>query len=156
MLRNNEDAEEVSQDVFMSVYKSLPKFRGDSKVSTWMYRITYNKCLDHMKRKSGRPLAGAEDISEAFDIGAMDKNMDAMEQMERKEMVRSAISALPEDEALLITMFYLDELTLKEIASVTGDSVNTVKVRLHRSRKRLMVQLKNNMEPETLKSYERG
>ena len=65
MLKNREDAEEVSQDVFIKIFKSLNKFKGDSKFSTWIYKITYNTCLDYLKKsKKENSIVYIEDFSE--------------------------------------------------------------------------------------------
>ena len=150
LLKNREDAEEVAQDVFLSAYYALDTFRGDSKISTWVYRITYNKCLDHLKKNAKRQKLPTVDISESYNIGVMDKQFEAMEQNERKLMVQKAIGQLPGEEALLITLFYLEELTLKEISEIMGQSTNTLKVRLFRGRKRLMSLLNQIFETETI------
>lgn len=94
------------------------------------------------------------EISDSFDIGAMDRQMEGLERKERSQMVKEAIGELSGDDALLITMFYLEELSLKEIEGVTGLSVNTVKVRIFRGRKRLLQILKNKLEPEIIRKYE--
>ncbi|MGI9547664.1 MAG: RNA polymerase sigma factor [Flavobacteriaceae bacterium] len=153
MLKVKEDAEEVSQDVFLSAFKALDTFRGDSKFSTWLYRITYRKCLDYLKKNQRWIDNKGSDISEYHDIGELDKRMEDLEQQERKLQVRKAIGELPGDDGLLITLFYLEELTLKEIAEITGYSPNSLKVKLFRSRKRLLSLLKKEMEPEIIQKY---
>ena len=149
-LKIREDAEEVAQDVFLSAYRALDSFRGDSKVSTWLYRITYNKCLDHLKKNARRKASQEVEISESYNIGVLDKQFEAMEQDERKVMIQQAIGQLSGEDAMLITLFYLEELTLKEISEIIGQSTNTLKVRLFRSRKRLTALLKQVFENETI------
>ncbi len=154
MIKQREDAEEVAQDVFLSAYRALESFRGDSKVSTWLYRIAYHKSLDCLKRNKRRVTMESVDISERYDIGTMDRQMNTLEQNERKACIKAAIDDLAGDDALLITLFYLEELSLKEIEKITGFSTNTIKVRLFRSRKRLLALLKRRLEPEIIKEYE--
>ena len=154
MVRVKEDAEEISQDTFLSVFKTLPTFRGDCQFSTWLYRVTYNKCLDHLKKNKKKVPVRDLDISETFDIGYLDKKMYLLEQQERLEMIKGAIDSLPEDMALLVTLFYLEENSLKEISAITGQSVNTLKVKLFRSRKRLLSHLRTKLEPEIIERYE--
>ncbi|MEN8788791.1 MAG: sigma-70 family RNA polymerase sigma factor [Flavobacteriaceae bacterium] len=154
MIKQREDAEEVAQDVFLSAYGALETFRGDSKISTWLYRIAYRKSLDHIKKKKRKIITEFADVSERFDIGAMDQQMNSLEQNERNQCVKAAIEELAGDDALLITLFYLKELSLKEIEQITGFSSNTVKVRIFRGRKRLLEILKRRLEPEIIKAYE--
>lgn len=152
-LKNREDAEEVAQDVFLNAYRALDTFRGDSKVSTWLYRITYNKCLDHCKKNARRKESQSVDISESHNIGVLDKQLEALEQDDRRLLVKRAIGKLTGEDALLVTLFYLEELTLKEISEIMGHSTNTLKVRLFRSRKRLTTLLKHNLGTEIITKY---
>ncbi len=154
MIKQREDAEEVAQDVFLSAYNALESFRGESKVSTWLYRIAYHKSLDRLKKKKRRVIMESTDIAERYDIGAMDRQMNSLEQNERKTCVKEAIDELAGDDAILITLFYLEELSLKEIENITGFSANTIKVRLFRTRKRLLGILKRRLEPDIIKEYE--
>ena len=153
MVKVREDAEEIAQDTFLSAYKTLPSFRGDCLFSTWLYRVAYNKCLDHLKKNKRKIDTRGQDISEAFDIGYLDKKMHNLEQQDRIQMIKEAIDKLPEDMGFIITLFYLEEYSLKEISVITRQSVNTLKVKLYRSRKRLMTLLINTLEPEIIERY---
>lgn len=153
MLKIKEEAEEVAQDVFFSAYKALGTFRGDSKFSTWLYRITYHKSLDYLKKNKRWTNTETLDISESYDIGEMDRQMEALDRQERKQTVKEAITELPGDDGIIITMFYLEELTLKEIADITGHTSNSIKVKLFRSRKRLCELLKRKLESEIIQNY---
>ena len=155
MIKIKEDAEEVSQDVFVNAYKALESFRGECKVSTWLYRITYHKCLDHLKKNRRRNTENNKDISEYYNIADMDNQMEALEQQDRKRIVKDAIHALPGEDSMLISMFYLQEFSLKEISEITGYSTNSIKVKLFRSRKRLLDILRKKLEPSIIVRYER-
>ena len=154
MIKQREDAEEVAQDVFLKAFAAIETFRGDSKLSTWLYRITYHKSLDYIKKKKRRPITESMDVSERFDIGTLDRRMNNLEQNERKDCIKAAIDELAEEDAALITFFYLEELNLKEIEQITGLSSNTIKVKIFRGRKRLLEILKRRLEPEIIKEYE--
>ena len=154
MVNVKEDAEEIAQDSFLSAYKTLSTFRGDCLFSTWLYRITYNKCLDHLKRSKRKIITQGQDISEAYDIGYLDEKMYSLEQKDRIKIIKEAIDKLPEDMGFIITLFYLEEYSLKEISEVTGQSVNNLKVKLFRSRKRLISHLIKKVEPEIIEKYE--
>lgn len=153
ILRNREEAEEVSQDVFLKVYQQLRTFKGDSKFSTWIYRIAYNRSLDYLK-KQGRSLnVSTIDPSIEYKFEPYDHMLDELDARQRKTTIKAAISELPENDAVIITLHYFEELSLNEIAAVMGLEANTVKVRLFRSRKRLAELLKSKLEPDTLSNY---
>ncbi|RNL90616.1 sigma-70 family RNA polymerase sigma factor [Sinomicrobium pectinilyticum] len=143
MLKNREEAEEVAQDVFITCYRSLSGFRGKSKFSTWLYKITYNKCLDVLKVK-GRSWGWSESVKGAEQ---QEETLNALQQIaenDRNEAIRQAVRLLPEEEQILVWMYYFDELTVKEIAKVVNLSETNVKVKLFRSRKSLYRILENN------------
>ncbi len=153
LLRIREDAEEVAQDTFCSAFKSLHSFRGECRFSTWLYRITYRKSLDQLRRRERQRTNEVVLAEESFQPGFIDRQMDRMDLQARKRIVKNAIGRLPEEDALLITLYYLSEQTLSEISEVMGLPVNTLKVRLFRSRKRLLVLLKDQLEPEIIQQY---
>lgn len=153
IVKNKEDAEEVAQDVFLKAFKALNSYKGDAKFSTWLYKIAYYRSLDYLKKRQRRISTTAIDVSREYSISALDGEMDRMEVQEKQQMVKKAIQKLPEDDGVLITLHYYEELSLKEISEVMGHSPNALKVRLHRARKRLADLLKRTVEPEILSSY---
>lgn len=144
---NREDAEEVAQDTFVKAYKALDTFKGTSKFSTWLYRIVYNTSLDYVKKKKRVVLSEHIDEINESDIGTMQDAMSYLEAKEKKQMIESALSKLPEEERVLLTLFYFEELSLKEISEIVKISYDNVKIKLHRSRKKLYHILKNVVEP---------
>lgn len=155
MLKNREEAEEVAQDTFIKTYKSLEKFKGDSKFSTWIYRVAYNSCLDRIK-KNKKYLNNVE-INEftEHEVVTIDNALDKMETKERKEAMRRCIDTLPTEESFLLTLYYFDDLSLDEISKIVGKTANSIKVKLFRSRKKLATILKSQLEPEIIDYYER-
>lgn len=154
MLKNREEAEELSQDTFIKVYKSLGKFKGNSKLSTWIYRIAYNGCLDRLK-KNGRDKNNlAIDEIEGFEIKDVDSALENIVKSEKAQLVRKCIAKLSAKDAALLTLFYLEEKNLQELGQVLEMSENSVKVGLFRARSRLAKILKKNLEPEIIESYE--
>jgi RNA polymerase sigma-70 factor (ECF subfamily) len=151
MLKNREEAEEVSQDVFIKIYKSLITFKGDSKFSTWVYRVTYNCCLDRLKKNRKHLKDVPIDKYNENQIDTIDNALDRLIKKERRKLIRKCVGKLPEDSRAIITLFYFDELSLEEISSITGIESNTVKVKLFRARKKLAIImeqcliLKNNL-----------
>lgn len=153
MLKNTEEAEEIAQDVFLRVYQALPDFKGDSKFSTWIYKIAYYRSLDYLKKQKRNLGTSSLDDEIEYHLPSVENTLGSLEAQERKKAIRQAIAALPEKDALLVTLHYLEELSLKEISTIMDLSVNTLKVRLFRSRKRLAGLLKNELEPEILENY---
>ncbi len=155
VLRNHEEAEEVAQDVFIKAYTALATFKGESKFSTWLYKIAYYRSLDYLKKHKRSINTSSIDADTEYHLTSMEDALDGLEAKERKRTIKTAINELPHDDAVVITLHYFEELSLKEIADIMNIEANTVKVRLFRSRKRLAVLLKNKLEPEILGNYGR-
>ncbi|MGH1387662.1 RNA polymerase sigma factor [Kordia sp.] len=147
MVGNREDAEEVSQDTFVKAYKALDSFKGTSKFSTWLYRIVYNTSLDYIKKNKRIILSEHIDEINEADIGSMQNALTYIEAKEKKQLIEKALLQLPEEERVLLTLFYFEELSLKEISEIVKISYDNVKIKLHRSRKKLYHILKNVVEP---------
>ena len=141
MMQHREDAEEVAQDVFIKAYKKLDSFQGKSKFSTWLYRIAYNTCLDALSRKRKQPTAQAYEYDDVIAGSYVDSLLTAIEQKEIHGLLESCIGKLKEDEALLISLFYLKEQSVEELVEITGLTASNVKVKLHRSRKKIIYYL---------------
>ncbi|MDF1546297.1 MAG: sigma-70 family RNA polymerase sigma factor [Bacteroidales bacterium] len=141
VVRNNEDAEEIAQDSFLKAYQSINNFRGESKFSTWFYRIVYNQAVSKTrKRKIETSNIDEVEISD-HEIAQAYEEFTLLEKEERSIQLNEAISKLKEDESLLITLFYLDENSIEEISEITNYSVANVKVKLFRARKKLFTIL---------------
>lgn len=146
MLKVREEAEEVAQDSFLKAYAALPSFRGDSKFSTWLYRIAYRKALDKIRmNKRGFSSLEITDNTLGMAFEELENGLEFMLREERNELVKRVILELPEQEAAIITLFYFEEQSIKEIAVITGLSEDNVKVKLYRSRKILFALLENYM-----------
>ncbi|MGB5460218.1 MAG: sigma-70 family RNA polymerase sigma factor [Eudoraea sp.] len=155
IVKNREDAEEVAQDTFVKAYNALNDFKGDSKFSTWLYKIAYYRSLDYLKKNKRRVETTKIDISEEYNIASLDDALDALEAKDRTEIIKHAIQKLPGEDSVLITLYYFETLSMNEISKVMGISPNTIKVRLFRGRKRLAKILENNLEKEIIHSYGR-
>jgi len=135
---NREDAEEISQDVFVKAYRSLSDFRGASKFSTWLYTIVTTSCLTFLRKKKLETQSlDNERVFELADSQDSGFRSNQIEQKSRVAMVNEAIRLLSPDDAKMITLFYKGEQTLEEIGQIMGIDPNTAKVRLHRARQRL-------------------
>ncbi|MCE2611492.1 RNA polymerase sigma factor [Flavobacteriaceae bacterium D16] len=153
IVHNEEDAEEVSQDTFIKAYQSIEGFKGDSKLSTWLYRIAYHRSLDYIKKNKRKPQTTTLEWEEVSNIQMAEKVWDHMEAMEKRQVIRRALGKLPGEDGVILSLFYFESLSLKEISGVLNISVNSVKVKLHRSRKRLAALLEKMMDKQTISSY---
>ena len=155
MTRSREDAEEISQDSFIKVYKYLSKFKGDSKFSTWLYKISYNTCLDYIKKNAyQRNNVVIDDVTEN-QLASVETILDGIEKEERATVINTCLEQLAKDEKAVLVFFYFKELSLKEIVTITSISETNVKVKLHRARKKLLSIVKNTVEPEIINHYGR-
>ena len=136
--KNREDAEELSQDIFVKAYRALSTFRGDSKFSTWLYTIVNTSCITFLRKKKLEIYSlENENIFERVENKDSGFSANQVEQKSKLNMVNKAIAMLNPDDAGLITLFYKAEQSLAEIGQIMKLDPNTLKVRLHRARTRL-------------------
>ncbi|TXD84846.1 sigma-70 family RNA polymerase sigma factor [Subsaximicrobium wynnwilliamsii] len=155
MLKNREEAEEVAQDTFIKAYKSLANFKGDSKFSTWIYRVAYNTCLDRIKKNKKHLNDVPIDEFTEHELKTIDNALQQLMTAEKNETIKKCIAQLPSDDAFLLTLYYFDDLSLEEISKVVDLTPNNIKVKLFRFRKKLASILKVQLEPEIIATYER-
>ena len=147
--KSREDAEEVSQDIFVKAYRSLADFKGTAKFSTWLYTIVNTTCITFLRKK--RLQVQSLDDERTFEVAdSQDSGFKAnqVEQKSRVNMVNQAIAMLNPDDAQIITLFYKNEQSLEEISQILGLEVNTAKVRLHRARGRLKEKMEKYFAEE--------
>jgi len=147
--KNREDAEEVSQDIFVKAYRSLADFKGTAKFSTWLYTIVNTTCITFLRKK--RLDVKSLDDERTFEVAdSQDSGFRAnlVEQKSRLIMVNRAIAMLNPDDAEIITLFYKNEQSLEEISQILGVEVNAAKVRLHRARTRLKDKMEKHFTEE--------
>jgi RNA polymerase sigma-70 factor (ECF subfamily) len=148
-IKNREDAEEVSQDIFVKAYRYLADFKGTAKFSTWLYTIVNTTCITFLRKKrldiKSLDDEGTFEIADSQDSGF---RANQVEQKSRLNMVNQAIALLSPDDAEIITLFYKNEQSLEEIGQILGVEVNTAKVRLHRARTRLKEKMEKYFTEE--------
>ncbi|MEE4197111.1 MAG: sigma-70 family RNA polymerase sigma factor [Bacteroidales bacterium] len=148
MLKKPEEAEELAQDVFVKAFQSLESFKFESRFSTWLYRITYNAAVSCLRKKRVQ----MEDIDNIHlpDHMVMDtyQGINELKNKEQRTYVRLAIKQLKEEEAFIVTLYYLEEHSIDEISEITGFTPSNVKVKLHRARKRFYEALKQILKDE--------
>lgn len=143
MTANEDDAYDISQEAFIKAYKNLSKFRGDSKFSVWLYRLTSNLCLDFLrsrKRRAAVSTSYINDEDEEQELSIPDERFSPDSVLEKNELRRSinaALDALDEDYRHIIVLREINGLTYDEIAAVLDLELGTVKSRIFRARKKL-------------------
>ena len=152
-LVSESEAEDLTQEVFVKVHQALPGFRGESKISTWLYRIATNTALDRLRNAARRESPEPEDAAGEEDAGVnlwtgesppSPESQAAFQAM--NECIREFILGLPENYRTVLVLGDLEGLQDREIAEVLGVSLQTAKVRLHRARERLKRELQARCE----------
>jgi RNA polymerase sigma-70 factor (ECF subfamily) len=150
ILQNAEDAEDVAQEVFVQVYESIATFKAEAKFSTWLYRITVSKALDHVRRKKRKKrfayvqsLFGADNqtIIEKPDFNHPGVTLD---NKERAAVLFKAINQLPENQKIAFTLHKLEGLSYQEISEVMKSSVSSVESLMYRAKDNLKKWLTNH------------
>jgi len=156
-LRVPDEAEDVTQEIFVKVFRSLEGFRGDSKFSTWLYMVAANHCRNRIKYLKRRHYYDGESLDAPIDdddgprrqYAANDPDPAELVSAERTRIaVRKAIDRLNDDHREAIVLCDLQGLSYEEIAEITGQAVGTVKSRIHRARSELAKMLKPLVEAE--------
>lgn len=149
---NKEDAEDIAQEVFLEVFKSVSNFKRNSKLSTWIYKITTNKCLEFIRKKNTKKRFAFKQFVIGHDEPA-DKTKYFTEinhpgiLLESKEAVESiykAINTLPENQRVVFTLAKLDGKSYQEIVEITGKSLSSVESIMFRAKKNLKEKLQKH------------
>lgn len=148
IVHNKEDAEEVVQDAFVKAYTSLASFRQDSKFSTWLYRIVVNTALSKTRKKKIFVDNSETTLIEEVSIEGVENAYDRLSSAEQKKFINNALNEMNPEDSLLLTLFYLEELSLDEITEVTGIPKENVKVKIHRARKKMYVILDRQLRTD--------
>lgn len=141
ILGNREDAEDAAQESFIKAFNQLHTFEGKSRFSTWIYTITYRICVSRLQKKSIEIDAIDQQIAESYS-DSTDSPHKELADKEIGIIIKKAIDRLPKLDALLITLFYFNENSVKEIEQITGLTIANIKIRLFRARKILEHELK--------------
>lgn len=144
ILQNPSEAEEAAQDAFIKAYQNLSGFNRQAKFSTWLYRIAFNTAITY-KRKHRHIFTSIESAG-----GTSGRENDTLERDDKKHYIHLAMARLAEADRTALTLFYLQEFSLEEIADIMSMQVNTVKVRIHRARQRVADELKILLKQEAL------
>ncbi|MEO9965134.1 MAG: sigma-70 family RNA polymerase sigma factor [Reichenbachiella sp.] len=147
ILHNEEDAEEVAHDAFVKLLTSIDKFKGDSKFTTWFYRIVMNMAISRTRKKrvqtediDNRP-AGIPGYTSFEEFGGLNLQ-------DRSYYLNKAVGQLKDEERMLITLYYFDELDMDEIEDITKIDKSNLKVKIFRARKKLAESLRRLLPSE--------
>lgn len=150
-LLSREDAEDVSQDVFVTVYQSMPSFRSDSKLSTWIYRIAVTKSLDAIKRQRRKKrlitvgkMLHLEEVAQWL-VGGNNANTHVENQETLQEVMR-ALDTLPDSQRVAFTLSKIDGYSNSEIAEIMKTTVLAVEALVHRAKKKMGEELKRILQ----------
>lgn len=148
LMGNREDAEEIAQDAFLKAYQALDKYKGDSKFSTWIYRIIYNTAMSRLRKKKLDIRSIDDNLSISIDVESTQSALKDLQAVERKKYLEDALKKMNGDDTSLLTLFYLEEYSVEEVCSITGLRASNVKVKLHRARKKLYAELEKRLQGE--------
>ena len=147
MLKNEAIAQDAVQDVFIKVLTSLSKFNGKSKFSSWLYSITYNYCIDHIRRNKNKTSIPLDNL---LDLEAQGDNIDDKILMETKfSQLKVVMDVLPEKDKAVLLMKYQDGMSIKDICHNTDRSESAVKMQIKRAKQRFQL-LRNQLFPEAV------
>ncbi len=144
VLRNEMDAEEATQDVFVRAYHRLSEFQGNAKFSTWLYSIAYRTAISALRRRRDRSTSLDGLMANGQEPAIAPEGNDS----DRKHHLEKALATLPPEDAAMLTMYYLEEMSVAEIVTVTGLGASNVKVKLHRGRSKLYEALRHQLKDE--------
>jgi len=148
MLGRRDEAEEVTQEVFTQVFRSIHRFRGESKLSTWLFRVAVNLCKNRMKYHARRSSAGHQDLdsvadssaltaAEGVSTGSVERPDELVEGLQLEVIIKKAFTMLEPEFRQLVLLRDVEDLSYEQIAEVTGLALGTVKSRIHRGRTQL-------------------
>jgi RNA polymerase sigma factor, sigma-70 family len=152
IVQNAEDAEDVAQEVFIQVYRSIHSFKGESKLSTWLYRITTSRSLDHLRSKKSKKRFGylqrlfGDSNEPLMELPDFHHPGVALDKKENAARLFRAISKLPENQKTAFTLHKLEDLSYQEVSEVMRISVSAVESLMHRAKQNLRKILENQLD----------
>jgi RNA polymerase sigma factor (sigma-70 family) len=154
ILRNREDAEELAQDVFVKAFQSLNTFKGDSKFSTWLYRIVYNAAISKTRKKKIEMVEIDYNIIDNYSTDEIKEDINRLAYDDQKKIVDKILQDLNPQENVMITLFYFKENSTEEISEIMGITQSNVKVKLHRLRKKILLEANEILHKQNKEIYQ--
>ena len=149
IIRNRETAEEVAQDAFLKSFRDLKKLKDPSKYEIWLNRIAYRMCIDVTRKKK----RFYSDINDTDPSQLKPVETITLDEADRKEVIEQVLKEIPIEDAALITLYYLNEMQVKEVAEIMKMSISNVKVKLLRTRNELKEKLNRRFGDEVQELY---
>ncbi|MEK3725493.1 RNA polymerase sigma factor [Paenibacillus sp. FSL H8-0034] len=134
MVEHRETAEDLTQDIFIKLYRSLAHFRGDAKFTTWLYRLTTNLVTDYRRAQRRRPYEAILDKMKGWLINRQEEPEAMALQKEERQMVQQLLSELPDKYRLILYLYHYKQLSYQEIAEATQLPLKTIETRLYRGK----------------------
>lgn len=143
MVGSHQDADDLMQDIFLKVWQSLPGFRGDSQLSTWVWRIATNETLNHLRRERVRATLRLQAADELLESRIMADPF--FNGTEAQRELAKAVARLPEKQRQVFVMRWWDELPYEQISAITGTSVGALKASYHLARQKVQERIQSNI-----------
>ena len=147
LVKNEDDAIELTQDIFIKIYEKSSSFQFNAKFSTWLFSVAYNTTISFLRKKHIK----LEEINEErvdYISGSYEMTSSLLQSEERTIYIQEALSKMGEQQKILVQLFYLEELSMKEIEEVTGIKINSIKIGLMRARQNLLKHLSASLQGE--------
>ncbi len=160
VLKNPEDAADLTQEAFIRLFRALPQYNGESRFTTWLYRLVVNLCRDELRRRGRQaPIApSASEDEEADQIASIADDdrwanpAEALDTRELRDQVRQALGQLEEHYRLVLTLYYFEDLKYTDIAEILDIPLNTVKSHIRRGKERLAAILEAQEHPPAMRT----
>lgn len=147
LLGQANDAEDATQETFITIHRAIKRFKGGSALSTWIYRIAYNTCLDELRRQKRRPVTHWDEAAAEYMQADPDQAPeDMIIAREDQQVIRAALAELPIEYRAVLVLREVEDLSYEEIADVLQCPVGTVRSRLARGRRRLAETLRGRVQ----------
>ncbi|HAH57057.1 MAG: RNA polymerase sigma factor [Lentimicrobium sp.] len=146
IVRNREEAEEASQDTFIKAFQALANFKQEAKFSTWLFRIAYNTAISRTRRKKIISAPIDDKLIENYSTDDVKQQMENLETEEKLKLMQEVLKQLPEDEQMLIELFYHNKQRVEEISVITGLTESNIKVKMHRIRKKMYAGMQEKIQ----------
>ena len=152
ILHDPDDAADLTQDAFIRMLRALGTYRGETKLTTWLYRLVVNLGIDRLRRR-GAPAIRLDQEEDAPDLPSTAPDDDVTATVERRDearAVREAIARLPDAQRIALTLHYFEDLRYEDIAEIMGIPLNTVKSHIRRGKERLAMLLEPTLDRRPL------
>lgn len=146
--KNEQDSEEIVQDSFVKAFSGLNKLKNESQFSTWFYRIVYNTAISFKRKKKIKTVELDNKITDTFENNQIECALSNLNESDRIMFIRDSLTKLNELDYTILSLYYYEDMCLKEISKVVGKDCNYLKVLLQRARLKLYNSLSNTLKRE--------